>query len=354
MAASEDGSRVFIGGTFTEVNGVARQNLAALDAVTGALILDWQADTTGDVPIVRTLAVSGNRLYVGGKFKGIDGTAKQQLAAIDVTTGNPVTWVTWVNGGVNEVRVSDDGTTVWVGGEFTRIRGIDRLYLGAIDATTGVPTAFSPTGGGGRTITIELGPDESWVYASSDNNSVFAYRHALSNDPTWSMKMAGNVQAMAATATDLYLGGHFSQFVTEHIARPFLGSANPSTGSATTWDPKASGLKGGGWAFVVKGGYLHAGGQFTHFDGVPPRRGGRDVGATSTNSCPHERWRSSSCPAQARVSRSRGSLSIRPAVASTLSRNSAPCQHALDGGGRADAARRARRARRRAWALRRG
>ena len=181
-----------------------------------------------------------------------------------------MTWATWVNGGVNEVRVSDDGTTVWIGGEFTRIRGIDRLYLGAIDATTGVPTAFSPTGSGGRIITIELGPDESWVYASTDNNTVFAYQHALSNDPTWLMKMSGNVQAMAATETDLYLGGHFSQFVTEHIARPFLGSANPSTGSATTWDPKASGLKGGGWAFVVKGGYLHAGGQFTHFDGVPP------------------------------------------------------------------------------------
>ena len=36
----EDGSRVFIGGTSPEVNGVARQNLAALDAVTGALITD--------------------------------------------------------------------------------------------------------------------------------------------------------------------------------------------------------------------------------------------------------------------------------------------------------------------------
>ncbi len=278
VAASEDGSRVFIGGTFTEVNGVARQNLAALDAVTGALITDWQADTTGDVPIVRTLAVSGNRLYVGGKFKGIDGTAKQQLAAIDVTTGNPVTWSTWVNGGVNEVRVSDDGTIVWIGGEFTRIRGTDRLYLGAINATTGVPTAFSPTGKGGRVITIELGPDESWVYASSDYNTVFAYQHALSNNPKWFMKMDGNVQAMAATATDLYLGGHFSQFVSENIARPSLGSANPYTGSATTWDPKASGLKGGGWALVVEGSYLHAGGQFTRFDGVQQRLYARFAG----------------------------------------------------------------------------
>lgn len=278
VAASEDGSRVFIGGTFTEVNGVPRQNIAALDAVTGALIEGWQADTTGDVPLVRTLAVSGNRLYVGGKFTGIDGTPKQKLAAIDVTTGNPVSWNTWLNGGVNEVRVSDDGRTVWVGGEFTRIRGVERLYLGAIDATTGIPTSFSPTGSGGRVITIELGPDQRWIYASTDNNTVFAYQYAQSDNPSWLMKMSGNVQAMAATETDLYLGGHFSQFVTEHLARPFLGSADPHTGAATTWDPKASGLKGGGWAFAVRGNYLHAGGQFTHFDGVQQRLYARFAG----------------------------------------------------------------------------
>ena len=94
VAASEDGSRIFIGGTFTEVNGVPRQNLAAIDAVTGALIPDWQADTTGTVPMVKSLAVHDDRLYVGGKFTGIDGTAKQKLAALNVTTGNLVTWNT--------------------------------------------------------------------------------------------------------------------------------------------------------------------------------------------------------------------------------------------------------------------
>ena len=104
------------------------------------------------------------------------------------------------------------------------------------------------------------------------------YQHAVANNASWTMKMSANVQAMAATATDLYLGGHFSQFVTEHIARPFLGSANPYTGNATAWDPMATGLKGGGWALVVEGSYLHAGGQFTHFAGVQQRLYARFAG----------------------------------------------------------------------------
>lgn len=271
VAASEDGSRIFLGGAFTEVNGVPRHNLAAIDAVTGELIADWRADTAGDVPLVRTLDVSGNRLYVGGKFNSIDGAAKQKLAAIDVNTGNPVPWNTWVNGGVLEIRVSPDGNTVWIGGEFTRIRGVEKLYLGGIDAATGAPVAFAPGASGGRLITVAVSPDGSWVYGASDNNTVFAYRPAVSNTPVWTTKMSGNVQTMEVSPTELYLGGHFSQFVTQRIARPFIASADPYTGTATSWDTQCTGLKGGGWAMQIKGNTLHVGGQFTHFNGVQQR-----------------------------------------------------------------------------------
>jgi hypothetical protein len=274
VATSADGSRVFIGGNFTQVNGVPRQNLAALDAVTGALVEDWQADTTGTRPDVLSLAVSGDRLYVGGRFAGIDGIGRSRIAAVDTTTGTALgfnAWNTWLNGAVLEVKVSSDGSTVWVGGEFTRIRGVDRLYTGAIDATTGVPTSFAPTGSGGRIITVALSPDNSWFYAASDNNTVFAYQHAVSDDPVWRTKMSGNVQAMAVSDSELYLGGHFSQFVEQRVARPFLGSADPFTGAATSWDTKCTGIKAGVWSLLIDGPYLHAGGEFTHFNGVQRR-----------------------------------------------------------------------------------
>ena len=279
VAASEDGSRVFIGGTFTEVNGVPRQNLAAIDAVTGALIPDWQADTTGTIPTVKSFDVVGNRLYVGGKFTGIDGTNKQKLAALDVNTGDLLPWNTWLNGNVNEVRVSPDGGTVWVGGTFTKIRGIARPYFAGIDAASGLPTSFNRDGWGGYIVTVATNADGSTVYATSENNVIFAYQPSVSSDPIWQTKMSGNTHAMAVSPTEIYIGGHFAGFNQPSTNRPFLASIDPATGLATDWDPKATGIKSGTWALVIHGDNLHAGGQFTHFNGVQQRLYARFAGA---------------------------------------------------------------------------
>jgi hypothetical protein len=265
VAASEDGSRIFIGGTFTEVNGVPRQNLAAIDAVTGALIPDWQADTTGTVPMVKSLAVHDDRLYVAGKFTGIDGTAKQKLAALNVSTGNLVTWNTGISGNVNEVRVSPDGATVWVGGSFTRIKGVERRYFAGIDAVTGLPTSFDRGADGGYVITVAVSGDGSTVYASTENNTIFAYKPAESTSPIWTRKMGGNTHAIAISPTEIYIGGHFGGTI------PFLTSVDPATGVPTGWDPEATGIKSGTWSLVIHGNNLHAGGQFTHFHGVQQR-----------------------------------------------------------------------------------
>jgi len=277
VAASDDGTRIFIGGTFTEVNGVPRQNLAALDAVTGALIADWRADTTGTVPTVRSLAVRGSRLYVGGRFDTIDGSAVPKLAAVNVITGNLVAWDTSVNGNVHEVRVSPDGRTVWVGGAFTKVRGVARSGLAGIDAASGVPIAFSRPASTSMVITVTVSADGAWLYASTDTNNLHAYRPAVSNRAVWTTRMNGNVQAVAVSPTEIYIGGHFTQFASG-LARRSLASVDPATGAPTSWDPKATGLLGGGWSLVIKGGYLHAGGQFTHFDGVQQRLYARFAG----------------------------------------------------------------------------
>ena len=279
VAVSEDGKRVFIGGTFTEVNGVARNNLAAVDAVTGDLISRWRADTSGAAPMVRSLTVDGNRLYVGGRFEAIGGSSTPKLAAVKVSTGDLVAWRPSVNGNVNEVRVAPDGNTVWIGGSFTKIRGVRRSGLGGIDADTGVPIAFNRPASTSMVITLALSADGTWLYASTHTNNVHAYRPAVSNNPVWTTRTNGNVQAIAISPTEIYIGGHFTQFASG-LARRSLASVNPATGAPTTWNPKATGLLGGGWALVIKGNNLHAGGQFTHFDGVQQRLYARFPGAT--------------------------------------------------------------------------
>jgi WD40 repeat protein len=270
IAASEDGSRIFIGGRFTQVNGQPRQNLAAINATTGALISGWQADTTGTNPKVTSLAVSGDRLYVGGKYNGIDGTSKQKLAALDASSGNLVRWSTWLNGGVNEVRVSPDGDTVWIGGEFTKIRGVERPYFGGIDADTGQPTAFNGLNNRARVITIAISPDGEWLFVGNNWNRIIAYRVNVSPTPVWQDHGSGNVQAFAVSADTLYLGGHFKGFDDGSVRMGFA-AFNRFTGAKTSWDPKATFFHKGTWSLVIDDGRLYAGGGFIKFGSVTQR-----------------------------------------------------------------------------------
>lgn len=270
VVASADGSRVFIGGTFTEVNGVPRQNIAALNATTGAVVQGWQADATGSSVSVKSLAVSGTRLYVGGRFDGIDGIHKEKLAAVDVSTGNVLHWSTWVNGAVHEVRVAPDGRTVWIGGAFTKIRGEARPYVGGIDAATGRPTAFVASNSPARVVSVTLSRDGQWLYAGNDHNRVLAYQPWLSDALRWQRAGSGNTQAMAASDTTLYLGGHFRTFG-DGSSSPFFASVDRLTGALTSWNPLATAYNKGTWVLVIDGNRLHAGGGFTHFDGVRQR-----------------------------------------------------------------------------------
>ena len=274
LAVSSDGTTVFLGGTFTTVDGVPRANLAAVDAVTGQLLPDWSADTTGTSPDVKALTVVGDRLYVGGRFSGIDGTGRRKLVALDAATGDLVSaFRPQPNGTINEVKVSPDGSIVYAGGGFSTIGGQSRFTAGAVYADTGLATPFAPAVDGGNVVTAGLTPDGSTFFASTDNNTVFGFDTRLATaPPKWSTKMSGNTQAMACSDTELYIGGHFASNITQKLKRNFFASLNPATGLVTSWDPQATGGKMGVWALLIEGDHLHAGGVFSYF-GTDPQRG---------------------------------------------------------------------------------
>lgn len=262
-------NRVFLGGTFTTVNGQPRANLAAVDATTGALVEDWRADTSGNRSDVRTLVIAGNTLYVGGRFGGIDGTtSRPRLAAVTTTTGELVSaFRPRPAGGVREIVLNPDGSQLFVGGAFTALSGQSRNGAGAVYTSDGSPTSFAPTQTGGNVVTIELSPDGQRLWYGTDNNTVFAYDPYVSNNPVYLFKMSGNTQAMAASEDVLYFGGHFSQSTTEKIKRYFFAAIDADTGSLTAWDPDATGGKMGVWDLQIANGYLHAAGVFSKFAG---------------------------------------------------------------------------------------
>lgn len=269
VAASEDNSVVFLGGTFSQAGGAPRANLAAVDAVTGKALATWTADTVGTYPEVTSLAVDGDRLYVGGRFGGIDGTSRKRLVALNTTTGDLITGFRPApNGGVYEVVVSPDGSTVYAGGSFASLGGLPRQAAGSVDAVTGNATSFNPSGDGGRTVTLELSPDGSRLFYATENNTLFAYDPAVSNDPVWSLKTSGNTQAIAVAGDEMWIGGHFSQIVTTKTPRPYIASLDPVDGSVNDWNPECFGVKSGVWAFALEGNHLHVGGKFSGFGSV--------------------------------------------------------------------------------------
>ena len=278
LAGSADATRVFIGGIFTSAGGAARANLAAVDATSGSAIASWQADTVGTQPHVLSLAVSGTRLYVAGRYTGIDGTLRKRLAAVDTTTGDIVVdFKPAPNAILKAVAVSADGTKVYAGGSFTEIGGQVRLHsVAELLASTGEATSFAPTVGGGRVVSIGLSRDGTRIYSATENNTLFAYSLATGQS-AWNIKTSGNTQAILETPTTVYIGGHFSQIL-NGPKRMFVAALDPATGAVLPWDPQLVGRNKGVWALVATSDHLLMGGGFTMIGSVQKRGFARFAG----------------------------------------------------------------------------
>ena len=267
LAGSEDASTVYIGGLFGNAGGAARANLAAVAADTGLAREGWVADTTGTTPEVLSLAAASDRLYVGGRFGGIDATGRKRIAALDLAGDvirpfNPAPDLA----AVRNLEVSPDESKVYAAGAFTFIGGQSRPNsVAELYADTGLATAFDPAQGGGKVITMTTSPDGNNLYFGTENNTLFNYT-LTDNVPSWKFKTSGDTQAIAVTASEIYFGGHFSQIVSGKIKRKWVASADLD-GTITSWDPMLNGGSMGVWALDTTPTHLLVGGEFTSING---------------------------------------------------------------------------------------
>jgi len=81
--AAGPGNTVLIGGKFSTVNGVNSRNFAVLDIGTGAKV----ATTPAFNGVVQDISFFGGRVFVGGTFTAVGGVAHGGLATL-----NPSTW----------------------------------------------------------------------------------------------------------------------------------------------------------------------------------------------------------------------------------------------------------------------
>ncbi len=128
LAASPDGSRLFVGGNFTSVNGQAIDAIVALDPITGAIDSSWTGDLNG-APSVRSMTVLGDWLYVSGSFGAVVSSTGNNAAKgairFDVTTGgHDADWRPILTGGaVWGIAPSPDLDRVYMAGYFEEVNG---------------------------------------------------------------------------------------------------------------------------------------------------------------------------------------------------------------------------------------
>ncbi|MCW2915157.1 MAG: Conserved secreted protein of unknown function, putative domain [Actinomycetia bacterium] len=144
IVASPDGSRIYVGGDFTSVDGQTRNHLAAFDTATGTLVSSFAPSVSARV---RAIAATNSTVYFGGNFFNVNGSSRTRLAAVTAATGaNLSSWrPTADDDEVFAMALSPDATRVIIGGRFQTLNGTTHVGVGAVDGTTGASVAWSST-----------------------------------------------------------------------------------------------------------------------------------------------------------------------------------------------------------------
>lgn len=299
-ALATDGIRVFIGGSFTSVNGTARAGLAAVDAATGA-VLPWNALLTtplGSPRVTDVLAHQGT-LYVAGEFTEADGTPRDGFAALDAGTAATLPMVLL---GLTEVHaMAAQGDSLYLAG---RLPSFEEGGV-ALSISTGqllpwsIPASYSPSRGLVATpqrvyaatydtvraldpVTgAAIGPplvSGAWVAAlaagdgllavaarpyGASGDSVLTFDVSSGQPRTWSFSASETIQSVVVQDGRVAIGGAFES--AGGVRRHNLFAMDLRSGRPTSFSPDIRGrvraLATVGTAIVVGGDFYEINGQ---------------------------------------------------------------------------------------------
>lgn len=135
LQKSPDSSRLFVGGEFTDVQGVPNtQALVALNPATGTVDASWKAQLKQNGrAVVYSMALDSNWLYVGGSFNAIGGaqgvplTTFGSAAKLSLSNGTPdLNWKPIANGGgVWGIGPANNGANVYLAGYFDSVNNVN-------------------------------------------------------------------------------------------------------------------------------------------------------------------------------------------------------------------------------------
>ncbi|MBA3289317.1 MAG: hypothetical protein H0U21_15095, partial [Acidimicrobiia bacterium] len=276
LALSPDGSRLYVGGAFTTVNGSARTRLVKLTTGNGSTDTSFSASASDTV---KDLALRGDDLIVGGYFRLLNGVARQRLGAVSATTGALRSgWNVPLNvprGAfkeyVQDLDVSPDGAWLVVVGNFRTAGGLPREQVAVIGLAPGTATVanwatngFDPPCESGFRATyvrgVDIAPDSSWfVVATTGGANAGTLCDSASRwelppraagpdvQPTWVTWTGSDTHWSAEiTGEAVYVGGHqrwensvdpWDGKAPGRVSRPGIAALDPTSGVPLSWNP---------------------------------------------------------------------------------------------------------------------
>ncbi len=187
ITASPDGSRIYIGGDFTTVNGVTRNRVAALNPSTGALISGFAPSMGASV---RAIVASNTTVWMGGTFTSVGSASRNRLAAVNASNGALLPWApNAADGRVNALALSPEQGRVVVGGAFTTLNGSSKpgYGLGMVNATTGASLPIQV-----NDVVRDAGTESAILSLSSDGTTFYGTGYIFGTGGNLEGTFAGN------------------------------------------------------------------------------------------------------------------------------------------------------------------
>ena len=256
----------FIGGTFTGIGTLAVTNVAHLkpDLTPDA---GWNANLVGST--VNALALDSGRLYIGGTFSKINGvTLSGGLAGVNAA--NPVVnWNPQLSGSVNAMQVV--GGLVYVGGSFYSVGNSNVQNLAAISTSTALANSFNPSTVDAPVLALFVTATNIYVggqftqIGTKSKSRLAALDLNVGVANSWNPNPNGIVRALFITSSNAFVGGDFTT-ISVTSRRGFASIGLTGTGTAQPFDLA---LQSVGTANLVRsitlqGNSLYVGGQFTN------------------------------------------------------------------------------------------
>ncbi len=271
---------LYIAGNFSSISGSNRYSYAGIDisSSTTSTVTDFgDSWALGTFSTANAIAVDDNYLYIGGSFFGLGADFDiSNLARVDIVTGDiDSTWKPGVDSTVYDIELTEEGT-IYVGGSFSGVSGDSgQGYLAAIDVATEVSTGWAPE----LNASVEdIFVDGGTIYFAgnfSTVNGVTKYGAAavdaetgLVNTGLTVVPTSGSViYAIAAQAERVYLGGTFTAIGGRRCEG--LVAIDVDSGEPTDFchSLKRFGSVTGGRNLLLEDNLLYVGGGFEEING---------------------------------------------------------------------------------------